>query len=123
MTGKNETIEVTVDGEVFSFGPAQLPTDDVAKAAFHLIKYSELLARAERERLRAEALYRVWRARTTVLAAESHRKGPEWRVKAAVESDPLFEGYKEGLAKAAYNVECLKGVVQALTVLTAATLR
>lgn len=74
------------------------------------------LAEAELELAQADISYRAWRATFGNEVCAGSKKGtpPEWRVKTKIEAHPNFATYKQGIAKAHYNVRLLASVVDAL---------
>lgn len=81
-----------------------------------IAEWGWILAEAELELAKADTSYRAWRATYGNEVCANSKKGtpPEWRVKTKIEAHPNFGTYKEGIAKAHYNVRLLASILDAL---------
>jgi hypothetical protein len=103
---------IKVDGESYRIDIEELSSDK-QNSTFRL---GVLLAKAEREKVQAEAHYRAWRANLANEICKSSKKGtpPEWRVKAQVEADPNYLQFQNGIAEATRNTILLASALRSL---------
>ena len=100
-----------------------LTQGQIEKRGQAIMLAAERCAEARREHSQAEAAYRHWRATTAEDCSTRHRKFPEWRVKAFVESAPGFAAHKTAIAEAREALDICEGErtsLLAMAMLTAA---
>jgi hypothetical protein len=76
--------------------------------------FGEALAAAEEESVIVDAKYRQWRAREKLGALKGDEKLADWKLNAQIEASDAFMQYKMAIAKAAYNTQSLKSLIDAL---------
>lgn len=76
--------------------------------------WSAIWGEAEAEKERVDADYRTWRAKLGQDMMAGEKSMPEWKVKNAIEADPMFLNHKKVIALAERNSVLIKGVVDGL---------
>jgi hypothetical protein len=109
-----------IDGKVITVKRSDLEigdiTNDQSKVASQMARWSVIWAAAESERMRTDAYYRKWRAEVGVKLMRVDPKTSEWKIRQAIESDPMFEKLKGALAEAERNVIVSKGVFESFRI-------
>lgn len=101
-----------MEGGKIAIDPEAIADAGVDLAEF--VRWSEWLARAEREAVNLDALYRHKRGEALVTLLESDPKLAEWKARSIVEALPQFLQWKEGIAEAQRNVVLLRQILDAL---------
>jgi len=99
---------IKVHGVSIKIEPEEYVINDIddtqRKVSKQMAFWSSVWGAAVEEQIKADAIYRAWRAQTTELILKKDPKASEWKVKAKIESDPLFLKMKEAIAIASDNV-------------------
>jgi len=95
-------IEVTVDVDIdLQIGDL---SGDMDKVASQMGFMANVWAAAVEEQINVDSHYRHWRAAEAQKIMEADAKLAEWKIKAAIESNPMFLKYKAAIARAESNV-------------------
>lgn len=100
-----EPLTLTVEGREYTLDPDEVVAGWTTERA---LWWADLLARAERELLTADARLRQWRAAAVDAEATAHPKRAEWRVRAAVESTPEWLALRATVADATHAATLLR---------------
>jgi hypothetical protein len=115
---KNTVIKV--DGKKIVVKRSDLVIDDISsgqsRVAYQMAHWASIWASAESERIRTDAYYRKWRATVAGKILRRDPKAAEWKVRQAIESDPMFEKLKSALADAERNVILTKGIFESFRI-------
>lgn len=116
MNGK---ITIKIGAEKTVLDIDELTTiNDISKGMYEvsslIANVGSILAEAEREKKEVDASYRKWRAAKAVKKTAKENKVAEHKIKASIESNPLFEKYKIASAQCEYNCIALSNLIIAL---------
>lgn len=99
---------IKVQGVSIKIEPEEYVINDIddtqRKVSKQMAFWSSVWGAAVEEQVKADAFYRAWRAERTEALLKKDPKLAEWKVKAEIESDPLFLKMKQAIATAADNV-------------------
>ena len=108
--GTEAPIEIDTEAEA---GITDL-TDDMKTVAARIAWVGEVLGQVEQERRRHDKLYRGWRAKMALKFLRKDPKISEWKVKAKIEADEMFDRYKEAQSQIDYNATTLYNLISSL---------
>lgn len=109
-------VDLTIGEMSLTVDTAELLTTDSFQRIKALCDFSAHIGKARAQLDRCEAMQIQWRAEAVCRIADAHPKWPEWRVKAAVDSEPIGLTFKESVVKAREVFTVLWWVCESLRV-------